>query len=72
MSGAADMIEIVLDEKRCQGYGNCVPILPEAFKLEPGAKRAELLAAHLPEEQLEDIQEAIRNCPARAIKMMRG
>jgi len=59
--------KIALDTKRCAGYANCLPILPEVFKLEKGAKVAELLQDTVDEDLLDDLKAAVRNCPARAI-----
>lgn len=54
---------------RCLAYGTCVSILPEVFDLPKGSKTAVLLQDSVGEDLREDLVEAVRSCPARAIVM---
>jgi len=56
-----------LDEVRCRGYGICVSILPDVFDLPSGAKVAVLLKNEVDADDVEDLEEAVRSCPAQAI-----
>ena len=58
---------VSLNTGRCLAYGTCVSILPEVFDLPKGSKTAVLLKDAVDEDLREDLVEAVRSCPARAI-----
>lgn len=64
MSGQA---EVLLDTKLCNAYGVCVSILPDVFDTPPGSPIAVLLRDRVEAEESEDLDEAIRACPAQAL-----
>jgi len=63
----SDETVVRLDEARCRSYGICVSILPDVFDLPPDAKSAVLLRHEVDPDDVEDLQEAVRACPAQAI-----
>lgn len=63
----SDETVVRLDEVRCRSYGICVSILPEVFDLPPDAKTAILLRHKVDADDVEDLEEAVRACPAQAI-----
>lgn len=65
----SDQLTVTLDTKRCKSYGICVGILPEVFDTPPGAPVAVLLRDTVDADEREDLEEAIRACPAQAIAM---
>lgn len=60
-------VEIAVDAGRCLAYGTCVAIHPEVFALPKGARVVELLRDHGDTSELDELDEAARSCPARAI-----
>jgi ferredoxin len=67
MASMSDETVVRLDEVRCRSYGICVSILPEVFDLPPDAKTAILLRHKVDADDVEDLEEAVRACPAQAI-----
>ena len=65
----SERIDVHLDEKRCRLYGICVSVLPEVFETPPGNSAAVLLRSSVGENEREDLEEAVRYCPAQAISM---
>jgi len=63
----SDRTTVELDELRCRGYGICVSILPDVFDLPGGAKTAVLLRHDVDADDVEDLEESVRACPAQAI-----
>jgi len=63
----SDETVVRLDQHRCRSYGICVSILPDVFDLPPDAKSAVLLRHEVDPDDVEDLQEAVRSCPAQAI-----
>ena len=59
-------MKVLLERGKCEGYGNCVFAAPEVFDLDDDG-RAVLLAEELPEERRGEANEAVANCPSRAI-----
>jgi len=62
--------KVVLDQARCHGYGLCVTIHPEIFAIPPASPVAILIRDVAGAGDLEDIEEAIRACPAQAISLV--
>jgi ferredoxin len=64
---SADRIEVRLDTNRCSAYGVCVSIMPDAFDTPPGSVVAVLLRDRVEASEREDLEEAVRACPAQAL-----
>ncbi|WP_433425987.1 ferredoxin [Microtetraspora malaysiensis] len=65
MSGVNVAIEI--DIAKCDGYASCILLAPEVFDFDE-TRNIAVVKASLPEQlDLTEIDEAIRNCPRRAI-----
>lgn len=62
-------IRIHLDATKCQAYGLCVGIAPDVFDVPAGSPIAVLLTETADDEDREDLEEAVRNCPAQAIAL---
>ena len=62
-------LEIHVDPGKCLAYGNCVGLAPDHFDLPPRAKVVVLLKRTIADDEVEDIEEAVRSCPARAISI---
>jgi ferredoxin len=58
---------VALDTTRCKSYGVCVSILPDVFDTPASSPSAVLLTDAVGEEDRDDLEEAVRNCPAQAI-----
>ncbi|KAE8765733.1 ferredoxin [Georgenia thermotolerans] len=67
----AEQVAVHLDTSRCRAYGICVGILPDVFDLPKGSPVAVLRLAVADGEDLEDLEEAVFNCPAQAISLSR-
>jgi ferredoxin len=67
MASMSDETVLRLDQHRCRSYGICVSILPDVFDLPPDAKSAVLLRHEVDPDDVEDLEEAVRSCPAQAI-----
>jgi ferredoxin len=63
--------EVVLDGSKCQGYGLCLGIAPDVFDMPDGSPVAIVLRSDVPGDELATMHEAIRNCPAGAISLMK-
>ena len=61
--------EVRVDQGRCLGYASCVGIAPDIFLLPPESPVAVVIAENVGDDRLEDVQEAVRNCAARAISV---
>lgn len=61
--------EVSVDSNRCLGYATCIGIAPDVFTLPKDSPVAVVITQTVGEDRVEDIQEAIRNCAARAISM---
>lgn len=63
----SDRTTVEVDQGRCRGYGICVSILPDVFDLPAGARTAVLLRHDVGADDVEDLEESVRACPAQAI-----
>lgn len=63
------MTRVVLDAGRCRAYGLCVTAHPEIFTLSAGSPVAVLTRDVIGPDDTDDVQEAIRACPAQAISL---
>ncbi len=61
--------KVLLNQQRCHGYGLCVTIHPEVFLVPPGSPVAILIRDVVGDDDREDVEEAIRVCPAQAISL---
>lgn len=68
-AATSGQISIKLDPGRCLAYGTCVSIHPEVFALPKGARVAVVQRDVADASELEDLEEAVRSCPARAISI---
>jgi ferredoxin len=59
-------VKVLLNRSKCEGYGNCVFAAPGIIDLDDDG-RAVLLVDELREERRGEVNEAVANCPARAI-----
>jgi ferredoxin len=59
--------KVLLDQVKCRSYGLCVTAHPEVFVLPPGSPVAVVVRDVVGEDDLEDVREAVRVCPAQAI-----
>lgn len=62
--------KVVLDQVKCRAYGLCVTAHPEVFVLPPGSPVAVVAQDVVGADDLEDVQEAVRACPAQAISIV--
>jgi ferredoxin len=65
----SDKVTVHLDTTRCKSYGVCVSVLPDVFDTPPGAPTAVLLRENVDADEREDLEEAVRACPAQAISI---
>lgn len=62
---------VEVNQVTCVGAGQCVFVAPEIFTQRDEDGIVELLNAHPTEDQIEDVEEAIEVCPARAIALQK-
>lgn len=62
--------KVLLDQGKCRAYGLCVTVHPEVFVLPPGSPVAVVTREVVDADDLEDVQEAARVCPAQAITVV--
>lgn len=66
----SEKLRVSVDPVRCQAYGLCVAINPDVFDIPAGQPVAILLRDIVDGEDLAEVNEAIRSCPAQAISVM--
>jgi ferredoxin len=69
---SADQIKVLLDTNLCSAYGVCMSILPDVFDTPPGSPVAVLLRDRVGADEREDLEEAVRACPAQALAIGDG
>ena len=62
-----DGCRITIDTGLCRSYGICVGLSPEVFDVPQDSPYAVLLKESVGEDELDDVREAARACPAQAI-----
>jgi ferredoxin len=65
-------MEIHVDAGKCLAYGTCVGLAPDHFDLPRGAKVVVVLKRMIGDDEIEDIEDAVRSCPARALSIQRA
>lgn len=65
------MVLISVDRHKCQGYANCVVASPDVFDLADDGKVA-LLRAQVGDDTRAEVEDAVRSCPAAALKLEGG
>jgi ferredoxin len=60
-------VEVLLDTSLCSTYGVCVTIMPDVFDTPAGSPVAVLLRDRVEAHEREDLEEAVRSCPAQAL-----
>lgn len=63
----SEELEVLLDTRLCVAYGICVSIMPDVFDTPRGSSTAVLLRTRVGLEERDDLEEAVRNCPAQAL-----
>jgi ferredoxin len=59
-------MKVAVDADVCQGHARCWEICPDVFSLDEEG-HALVAVADVPPELEEDVEEAVANCPERAI-----
>ncbi len=65
---AAGPLRVAVDPDICQGHARCWQVCPEIFGLDEEG-HAVVAATEVPPELAEKVQEAMDNCPERAITL---
>jgi ferredoxin len=60
-------VKLIADRDACIGSGNCMMVSEELFDADDGV--VVLLAADVPESEEEHAREAVRLCPAAALRL---
>jgi ferredoxin len=68
MSDKPEM-EVRVDAGKCLAYGTCVGLAPDHFDLPARAKIVVVVKRTVADDEREDVEEAVRNCPARALSL---
>ncbi|MDN5796414.1 MAG: ferredoxin [Intrasporangium sp.] len=69
MSTTTTGLKVTVDPTRCQAYGLCVGLSPDVFDIPPGSPVAVVRRDIVDGDDLADVEEAVRNCPAQAISI---
>jgi ferredoxin len=59
-------MNVSVDPDLCQGHARCWQICPDVFDLDDEG-HASVVVTDVPDDLAEKVQEAVRNCPERAI-----
>jgi ferredoxin len=59
--------KVTIDTARCSSYGICAAIHPEVFAVPPGSPWGVVTREALDDEDVPDVEEAVRACPVSAI-----
>jgi ferredoxin len=66
----AGAIQVVIDETRCIGSGNCLYNEPAVFDQNEDDGMAILLNEHPGPELLDTVRQAVLTCPGQAIRLI--
>ena len=70
MTNTTTGLEICVDGGKCLAYGNCVSIAPDFLDLPAKAKTVIVLKREVGEDEIEELEEAVRSCPVRALSII--
>ncbi|MCI2423763.1 ferredoxin [Saccharopolyspora sp. K220] len=59
-------VQVVADFAKCEGFASCVIVAPEVFDLDDD-NVVRVLDEQPDESRRAEVEEAVRNCPRRAI-----
>lgn len=62
-------MKVQVDSQRCQGHTLCALNAPQAFELSDVDGHATPAFDEIPTEQVDQVFEAMRSCPERAISL---
>ena len=62
-------MKVEVDLERCQGYVCCVMAAPEVFDVDDDTAKVVLLTAEPGREWRAKVEEAVRSCPSRALRI---
>jgi ferredoxin len=62
------MSHATIDGDRCQGHGRCAMLAPAVFDIDDDGQGA-VLVDSVPDAELDDVRDAVRNCPEAAIAL---
>ena len=65
-------MRVAIDPERCQGHGRCYSLVPQLFGEDDEGYGTVLGDGRLSEEQQDDAELAVRNCPESAITLEEG
>ena len=58
-------MEVEVNEEMCMGAGHCEEVAPKVFEVKDG--KAHVKVNPVPEEQEDNVQDAVFGCPAGAL-----
>jgi ferredoxin len=62
-------VQVKVDAARCQGHTLCAMIAPDAFELDEIDGHSSPVSERVPAGQEDQVAEAVRSCPERAISI---
>jgi ferredoxin len=62
-------MRVVVDRRKCEGFGSCVILQPDVFELGDEDDLAYVKMESPPEEMRVDLEEAALSCPVDAIQI---
>jgi ferredoxin len=63
-------VKVRVDSERCQGHTLCAMIAPKVFELSEIDGHSSPVSEGVPADQEENVREAVRSCPERAISII--
>lgn len=64
------VVGVAVDPRRCTAYGLCIGIHPDVFSLPVGSATAVVTKPVLDADDVDDVREAVRACPAQALSLV--
>ncbi|GAA4810891.1 ferredoxin [Streptomyces ziwulingensis] len=62
-------MKVRVDPERCQGHTLCAMRAPKVFELDEIDGHSSPITEEVPEDQQDQVVEAVRSCPERAISV---
>jgi ferredoxin len=62
-------VKVRVDPERCQGHTLCAMRAPKVFELSEIDGHSSPIGEEVPEDQQDQVVEAVRSCPERAISV---